>query len=88
MQYRGLPLPGANLRELGKGAVTVDYSGRRPHSLCDVHDATGPSMTVSPPLLANATPEFRAVLERHADRLDLELIDRALKYSSSAHRGQ
>jgi len=45
-------------------------------------------MTVSPPLLANATPEFRAVLERHADRLDLELIDRALKYSSSAHRGQ
>ncbi|MGH7518406.1 MAG: RelA/SpoT family protein [Gemmatimonadales bacterium] len=45
-------------------------------------------MTVSPPLLDDATPEFRAVLERHADRLDLELIDRALKYSASAHRGQ
>ncbi len=45
-------------------------------------------MTVSPPLLDDATPEFRAVLERHADRLDLDLIDRALKYSASAHRGQ
>ncbi len=45
-------------------------------------------MTVSPPLLDDATPEFRAVLERHAERLDLELIDRALKYSASAHRGQ
>ncbi|HEX2449978.1 MAG TPA: bifunctional (p)ppGpp synthetase/guanosine-3',5'-bis(diphosphate) 3'-pyrophosphohydrolase [Gemmatimonadales bacterium] len=45
-------------------------------------------MTASPPLLDDATPEFRAVLERHADRLDLELIDRALKYSASAHRGQ
>jgi GTP pyrophosphokinase len=45
-------------------------------------------MTVSPPLLDDATPEFRAVLERHADRLDLELIDRALRYSTSAHRGQ
>jgi GTP pyrophosphokinase len=45
-------------------------------------------MTASPPLLSDATPEFRAVLERHADRLDLELIDRALKYSASAHRGQ
>ncbi|HEX5386204.1 MAG TPA: bifunctional (p)ppGpp synthetase/guanosine-3',5'-bis(diphosphate) 3'-pyrophosphohydrolase [Gemmatimonadales bacterium] len=45
-------------------------------------------MTVGPPLLADATPEFRAVLERHADRLDLELIDRALRFSASAHRGQ
>src|SRR5687767_11816947 len=45
-------------------------------------------MTTSPPLLDDATPEFRAVLERHADRLDLELIDRALRYSASAHRGQ
>jgi GTP pyrophosphokinase len=44
-------------------------------------------MTVAP-LLSDATPEFRAVLERHADRLDLELIDRALRYSTSAHRGQ
>ncbi len=45
-------------------------------------------MTASPPLLDDATPEFRAMLERHADRLDLELIDRALRYSASAHRGQ
>lgn len=45
-------------------------------------------MTVTPELLAGAPPEFRAALERHADRLDLELIDRALRYSASAHRGQ
>jgi guanosine-3',5'-bis(diphosphate) 3'-pyrophosphohydrolase len=45
-------------------------------------------VTVVPTLLADAPPEFRAVLERHADRLDLEVIDRALKYSASAHRGQ
>jgi GTP pyrophosphokinase len=48
----------------------------------------GGRMTASPPLLDDATPEFRAMLERHADRLDLELIDRALRYSASAHRGQ
>ena len=39
-----------------------------------------------------ATPdnasEFRAQLERHADRLDLDLIDRALRVSASAHQGQ
>ena len=74
--------------KLGSSLRAVDYSPEGSHSFCDVHDTPGPSMTVSPPLLANATPEFRAVLERHADRLDLELIDRALKYSSSAHRGQ
>src|SRR5687768_18599250 len=45
-------------------------------------------MTASPPLLDDATPECRGMLERHADRLDLELIDRALRYSASAHRGQ
>ena len=33
-------------------------------------------------------PDLRAVLERHADRLDLELVDRALRFSASAHRGQ
>ena len=32
--------------------------------------------------------EFRAVLAKHADRLDLALIDRALAFSASAHRGQ
>ncbi|MFN2316375.1 MAG: bifunctional (p)ppGpp synthetase/guanosine-3',5'-bis(diphosphate) 3'-pyrophosphohydrolase, partial [Gemmatimonadales bacterium] len=38
--------------------------------------------------LPEITPAFRALLERHADRLDLELIDRALRFSVSAHRGQ
>jgi len=32
--------------------------------------------------------DFRAELSRHADRLDLELIDRALRFSAAAHRGQ
>jgi GTP pyrophosphokinase len=38
--------------------------------------------------LPDIAPEFRALLERHADRLDLEQIDRALRFSASAHRGQ
>ncbi len=38
--------------------------------------------------LPEIAPEFRALLERHADRLDLEQIDRALRFSASAHRGQ
>ena len=38
--------------------------------------------------LPDLAPDLRAVLERHADRLDLELIDRALRFSASAHRGQ
>jgi len=38
--------------------------------------------------LPDVAPEFRALLARHADRLDLELIDRALRFSASAHRGQ
>ena len=38
--------------------------------------------------LTEGTPEFRTALQRHADRLDFELIDRALRYSASAHRGQ
>lgn len=42
-------------------------------------------MTGTLPVLA---PDLRAVLERHADRLDLDLIDRALRFSASAHRGQ
>jgi GTP pyrophosphokinase len=32
--------------------------------------------------------ELRTALLRHADRLDLALIDRALSFSSSAHQGQ
>jgi guanosine-3',5'-bis(diphosphate) 3'-pyrophosphohydrolase len=38
--------------------------------------------------LPDLAPDFRAALERHADRLDLELIERALRFSASAHRGQ
>lgn len=38
--------------------------------------------------LLEEAPDLRAALERHADRLDLSLIDRALKFSTSAHRGQ
>ena len=38
--------------------------------------------------LPDLAPEFRAALERHADRLDLGLIERALRFSASAHRGQ
>jgi GTP pyrophosphokinase len=33
-------------------------------------------------------PEFQSVLKRHADRLDLDLIQRAWDFSASAHRGQ
>jgi GTP pyrophosphokinase len=39
-------------------------------------------------ILPEIAPDFRALLERHADRLDLEQIDRALRFSASAHRGQ
>ena len=42
-------------------------------------------MTSTLPELA---PDLMAVLQRHADRLDLDLIDRALRVSASAHRGQ
>ena len=42
-------------------------------------------MTSTLPELA---PALSAVLDRHADRLDLDLIDRALRFSASAHRGQ
>ncbi|MFI5234522.1 MAG: RelA/SpoT family protein [Gemmatimonadales bacterium] len=42
-------------------------------------------MTVA---FTDIAPGFRAALERHADRLDLDLIDRALRFSASAHRGQ
>jgi len=38
--------------------------------------------------LPDLAPDLRAILERHADRLDLDLIERALRFSASAHRGQ
>jgi GTP pyrophosphokinase len=42
----------------------------------------------SPADLADLSPGFFATLEKHADRLDIALIDRALRYSAAAHRGQ
>jgi GTP pyrophosphokinase len=45
-------------------------------------------VTTLTPDLAPELQEFRAVLERHAERLDIELIERALRFSASAHRGQ
>ena len=38
--------------------------------------------------LLDLAPDFRAALTKHAERLDLELIDRALRFSAGAHRGQ
>ena len=38
--------------------------------------------------LASAAPEFSALLDRLGDRLDRDLIDRAWRFSASAHRGQ
>ncbi len=39
-------------------------------------------------MLDSLSPMFFATLEKHADRLDIALIDRALRYSANAHRGQ
>ena len=38
--------------------------------------------------VAELANSLRIALRPHADRLDLELIDRALAFSASAHRGQ
>ncbi|HSR14266.1 MAG TPA: bifunctional (p)ppGpp synthetase/guanosine-3',5'-bis(diphosphate) 3'-pyrophosphohydrolase, partial [Gemmatimonadales bacterium] len=38
--------------------------------------------------LIDLPADFREALEKHADRLDLGLIERALRFSVSAHRGQ
>ncbi len=38
--------------------------------------------------LADLSPAFLSVLERHADRLDIPVIERALRYATEAHRGQ
>jgi GTP pyrophosphokinase len=46
-------------------------------------------MSPSPPAaLAELSPGFFTTLEKFADRLDIVLIDRALRYSAAAHRGQ
>jgi GTP pyrophosphokinase len=42
----------------------------------------------APSSLAELSPTFFSTLEKHADRLDIALIDRALRYSATAHRGQ
>ena len=44
--------------------------------------------SVSPTGLAELSPGFFSVLERHADRLDIPAIDRALRYAADAHHGQ
>ena len=41
-----------------------------------------------PSTLNDLSPAFFLVLEKHAERLDIALIDRALRYSAAAHRGQ
>ena len=41
-----------------------------------------------PSALTVLSPAFFVILEKHADRLDIALIDRALRYSAAAHRGQ
>ncbi len=42
----------------------------------------------APAALHELSPVFFATLEKYADRLDIPLIDRALRYSAAAHRGQ
>src|SRR4029453_7314512 len=42
----------------------------------------------SPPTLTEIPAEFRVALERHKDRLDLHLIERALRVSGTAHPGE
>ena len=63
------------------GVRPCDRGGRPIHQLCHAGIAVNET-------LLDLAPDFRAALERHADRLDLELIDRALRFSASAHRGQ
>ncbi|MDZ4672953.1 MAG: bifunctional (p)ppGpp synthetase/guanosine-3',5'-bis(diphosphate) 3'-pyrophosphohydrolase [Gemmatimonadota bacterium] len=38
--------------------------------------------------LPETAPQFYVLLEQHAERLDLDLIERALRFSVSAHQGQ
>jgi guanosine-3',5'-bis(diphosphate) 3'-pyrophosphohydrolase len=38
--------------------------------------------------LSDLSPTFFALLEKHAERLDIPAIDRALRYAWTAHRGQ
>jgi GTP pyrophosphokinase len=44
--------------------------------------------SAAPAGLHELSPAFFSTLERHAERLDIALIDRALRYSATAHRGQ
>lgn len=45
-------------------------------------------MTVAKADIALGTPELRRLLEPHADRLDLEVLDRAFRFTARAHQGQ
>ncbi len=58
------------------------------HPTCWDFAPRSPAVTVTRPDLAEASPELRRLLEPHRDRLDLELLDRALRFSAAAHRGQ
>ncbi len=42
----------------------------------------------APAALHELSPSFFATLEKYAERLDIPMIDRALRYSATAHRGQ
>ncbi len=42
----------------------------------------------APSTLNELSPSFFVTIEKYADRLDVALIDRALRYSAAAHRGQ
>ncbi len=46
------------------------------------------SPTTAVPASTELSPAFFVLLEKHADRLDIPAIDRALRYASAAHRGQ
>src|ERR1043165_7937318 len=67
----------------GHPGVRPRDRGRRP--LGELRQRRDAVTTIATP--DNAS-EFRAQLERHADRLDLDQIDRALRVSASAHSGQ
>jgi len=65
---------GAGFARRAPAVATLRYGARR----------SDPMTSILPEL----APELMVVLERHADRLDVDLIDRALRFSASAHRGQ
>jgi GTP pyrophosphokinase len=47
-----------------------------------------PSPAAAIPASTELSPAFFVLLEKHAERLDIPAIDRALRFASAAHRGQ